>query len=47
MHRVSNYKPDVSHIGTAAHNNLEKNITQNKHGGGRKTGRVQEEQRCP
>ena len=33
--RVSNCKPDVSHTETAAHNNLEKNIRQNKQRGGR------------
>ena len=35
MRRVSNYKPDVPHTETAAHNNLEKNIRQNKQRGGR------------
>ena len=35
MRRVSNYKPDVSHTETAAHNNLEKNIRQNKQRSGR------------
>ena len=34
MRRVSNYKPDVSHTETAAHNNLEKNIRQSKQRGG-------------
>ena len=35
MRRVLNYKPDVSHTETAANNNLEKNIRQNKQRSGR------------
>ena len=35
MRLVLNYKPDLSHTETAAHNNLEKNIRQNKQRGGR------------
>ena len=34
MRRFFNYKPDVSHTETAAHNNLEKIIRQNKLRGG-------------